>query len=244
MKESEARLAMLISGGGTTMEAIGMACQEGGPLHGLVEPVVVIASRDGIGGITKAGKLGIAVEIVLRRNFPKGKDGVEQYGKALLEVLSRYKPDLVTLNGFLAQVSEEVIVAYEGKIFNQHPGPVPEFGGEGMFGRRVHAAVLIFNRLTQRQPQCTEVIAQNVHPQYDQGTVLKWAPVVINPTDTVDDLQKRALPIEHQVQIDLLKDVALGTTDKTVLRESFVKPGEQVILFLAKEAAKALYPQG
>lgn len=243
MRETEARLAMLISGGGTTMEAIGMACLEGGLLHGLVKPVVVIASRDDIGGIVKAEKLGIPVEMVLRKNFPKGKEGAGLYGKALLEILSRYGPDAVTLNGFLAQVSEEVIVAYEGKIFNQHPGPVPEFGGEGMFGRRVHAAVLIFNRLTQRRPQCTEVIAQSVHPQYDQGTVLKWAPVAITPIDTVDDLQKRALPIEHQVQVDLLKAVALGAIEATP-REVFVKPGEQVILFLAKEAAKALYPQG
>lgn len=243
MRETEARLAMLISGGGTTMEAIGLACQEGGPLHGLVKPVIVVASRDNIEGIAKAEKLETPLEIVLRRNFPKGKEGVKLYGKALLEVLSRYGPDVVTLNGFLAQVSEEVIVAYEGRIFNQHPGPVPEFGGEGMFGRRVHAAVLIFNRLTQRRPQCTQVIAQNVHPQYDQGAVLKWAPVAITPTDTVDDLQKRALPIEHQVQIDLLKDVATGTIE-TVPHEAFVKSGEQVILFLAKEAAKALYPQG
>lgn len=243
MRETEARLAMLISGSGTTMEAIGMACQEGELLHGLVKPVVVVVSRDDIEGIAKAEKLGIPVEIVLRRNFPKGKEGVEQYGKALLEVLSRYGPNVVTLNGFLTQVSEEVIVAYGGRIFNQHPGPVPEFGGEGMFGRRVHAAVLIFNRLTLRQPQCTEVIAQNVHPQYDRGAVLKWAPVAITSTDTVDDLQKRALPIERQVQIDLLKDVALGTIG-TVPRKAFVKRGEQVTLFLAKEAAKALYPQG
>lgn len=243
MRETETRLAMLISGGGTTMEAIGMACREGGPLHGLVKPVVVVASREGVGGIAKAERLGTPVEIVLRRNFPKGKEGGQLYGKALLEVLSRYEPDVVTLNGFLAQVPEGVIAAYEGRIFNQHPGPVPEFGGEGMFGRRVHAAVLIFNRLTQRQPQCTEVIAQNVHPQYDQGLVLKWASVAITPTDTVDDLQKRALPIEHQVQIDLLKDVALGTIE-AVPREVFVKPGEQVTLFLAKEAAKALYPKG
>ena len=211
MRETEARLAMLISGGGTTMEAIGMACQEGGPLRGLVKPVVVVASRDVIEGIAKAEKLGTPVEIVLRKNFPKGKEGVELYGKALLEVLSRYEPDVVTLNGFLAQVSEEVIVAYEGRIFNQHPGPVPEFGGEGMFGRRVHAAVLIFNRLTQRRPQYTEVIAQSVHPQYDRGAVLKWALVAINPTDTVDSLQKRALLAEHQVQIDLLKYIALST---------------------------------
>lgn len=243
MRETEARLAMLISGGGTTMEAIGMACQEGGPLHGLVRPVVVIASREGIEGIAKAEKLGTPVEMVLRKNFPKGKEGVKLYGKALLEVLSRYGPDVITLNGFLAQISEEVIVAYEGRIFNQHPGPVPEFGGDGMYGRRVHAAVLIFNRLTQRQPQSTEVIAQSVHPQYDQGLVLKWASVAITPTDTVDDLQKRALPIEHQVQIDLLKAVALGTIE-AVPREAFVKPGEQVVLFFAKEAAKALYPQG
>lgn len=243
MRESEARLAMLISGSGTTMEATGIACQEGGPLHDLVKPVVVIASRDGIGGIAKAEKLGTPVEVILRKNFPKGQEGGQLYGKALLEILSRYEPDIITLNGFLAQVSAEVIAAYEGRIFNQHPGPVPEFGGEGMFGRRVHAAVLIFNRLTQRQPQSTEVIAQNVHPQYDRGAVLKWAPVAITATDTVDDLQKKTLLIEHQVQIDLLKDVALGTI-KIVPHEAFVKPEEQVILFLAKEVAKALYPQG
>lgn len=242
--DNEIRLAMLISGSGSTMEAIGKACHEEGPLHGLVKPVVVITSRDNNPGIAKAETLGIPVEKVLRNRFPKGREGVTLYGAELLWTLCQYNPDVVTLNGFLVQISPKVIQAY--KMYNQHPGP-RELGGPGMFGRRVHAAAIIYNRLLKRNPSWTEVIAQRVDPQYDQGGVVKSERVTILATDTVESLQTRVLPIEHRVQIKLLKDVALGSVHEVNRPDAFVhplKPWEHVVLYAAQKAGITLYPQG
>lgn len=245
--DHELRLAMLISGGGTTMHAIGTACQEGGPLDGLMKPVVVVTSKEGVDGIAKARGLKIPVEKVLRKDFPRGEEGVEPYGEALLNVLYRYQPDVVTLNGFLAQVSGEVIDAYEGTIFNQHPGNPTYFGGTHMYGRCVHAAAIIFNRWTNRHPQWTDVVAQRVHRQYDRGAVVKSERFEILPTDTAETLQARALPVEHKVQIALLHDVAEGTVREVRTGEPFIhplKPWEHIILYTAKQVAIQLYPQG
>ncbi len=224
------------------MQAIGEACQNG-ELQGRVSLVAVISSRVGIDGIRKAQNLGIPVEMVLRKDFPKGYNGVDAYGKALKSVLAKYNPDVVTLNGFLAQISEEVIYKYEGNIFNQHPGPVSDFGGEGMYGRRVHAAVIIFSRLIGRQAPYTEMIAQRVSLHYDCGAVVKLARVEILPQDTVASLQERSLPVEHQVQIELLGDVAAGVV-KEVNGIPYVHPMDYVILDEAKKIAKLLYPNG
>jgi len=225
------------------MHAIGEACQNG-ELQGKVSLVAVISSREGVSGIRKAQKLGIPVEMVLRKDFPKGYNGVDAYGEALKSVLAKYSPDVVTLNGFLAKVSEEVICEHEGNIFNQHPGPVPDFGGEGMYGRRVHAAVIIFSRLTERIIPYTEMIAQRVSPAYDHGAVVKCAKVEILPQDTVDSLQERSLPIEHQLQIQLLHNVADGVVKEVVSRVPYVCSMDYAILNQAKRIAKLLYPNG
>lgn len=245
--ESPLRLAMLISGGGSTMHAIGTACEEGGLLHGFIKPVVVVTSKEDVDGIAKAKRLKIPVETVLRKDFPKGEEGVRPYGEALLNVLYRYQPEVVTLNGFLAQVSPMVIDTYEGNIFNQHPGNPRYFGGKHMYGRCVHAAAILFNRWTNRRPQWTDVVAQRVHRRYDRGAVVKSERVKILPTDTAETLQARALPVEHKVQIALLHGVAHGTVQEVDAREPFIhplKPWEHIILYRAKQAAIQLYPQG
>ncbi len=243
MIENEVRLAMFISGGGTTMEAIGKACKFG-ELKGLVKPVLVVSSSPNAGGIKKAEELHIPVEIVERSRFPKGSSGQKEFGKEILRILSKYSPDVITQNGWLPLTPENVIYKFRENIFNQHPGPVPDFGGQGMYGRRVHAAVIIFNRLVQRQEPYTLMIAQRVHPNFDEGEMVKCEKVTILPEDTVEDLQGRSLPIEHVVQISLLRDIATGVLIKGIEDKQYVRPEEREILFLAKEAGKALYPHG
>lgn len=225
------------------MEAMVQACLPGEELAGLVEPVGVIASRPEAGGIGKAVRLGIRVAVIPRSEYPQGDAGTDPYGEALLEKLRKFAPDIVTLNGFLVKVSSVVITAYEQHIFNQHPGPVPELGGEGMYGRRVHAAVLIFSRLTRRTDPHTVVVAQRVDPQYDRGPVVGSAGVTIKRSDTVESLAARALPEEHAVQIRLLRDAANGVISEKSVRP-LAGPGEQVILYLSREAGKVLYPYG
>ncbi|MEX2028108.1 MAG: formyltransferase family protein [Candidatus Curtissbacteria bacterium] len=237
------RLASLISGGGTTMEAIGKACKSG---EIPFELACVISSNSDAGGIQKAKKIGLSPKDILVIN-PKdfreeGKINHEKFGEAILSELKARKVDVVLQNGWYPRTPDSVTDAYRGMIFNQHPGPLPEFGGRGMFMGPVHAAVLEFRKLT-RGELWTEVVAQRVERDMDAGAVVKSARVEILPGDTPEILQQRALPFEHRVQIELLKDIANGSVHE-VTRPSMVLPGEEEILEKAKRKAIAMYPEG
>lgn len=239
------RLASLISGGGTTMQEIAIACQSG---EIPMDVACIIASSPTAPGIERARKIGIPEQdiVVVNPNDFRGADkkvDQEGFGLTIVKALKARGVTVVTQNGWLPLTPERVIDEYPETIFNQHPGPVPEFGGQGMYGRRVHAARLLFTRLTKRDAW-TESIGQLVHKDYDQGAVIKCSRVDILPSDTVDDLQQRVLPVEHRVQIDLLKDVAAGTVTIVPGRDSLVQPGEEQILFQAKKMARILYPHG
>lgn len=239
------RLATLISGGGTTMQEIIKACQSGEiPMN----IACVISSTPTAGGIEKARKLGVSdhdIVVVDPDDFcgEDGKVDQEGFGLQILRQLRERGTTVVTQNGWMPLTPRIVIEEYPETMFNQHLGSTPEFGGKGMYGRRVHAARLLFTRLTGRN-SWTEAIAQRMHGEYDQGSVVKATRVDILPGDTVDDLQQRVLPIEHKVQIDLLKDVANGNIRELTGREKLVRPGEEQTLFLAKRIARLMYPHG
>jgi len=238
------RLVSLISGGGTTMEQIIKACQSG---EIPMDVAGVISSNPTAGGIEKARRLGIPEKniVVVDQNKFRGADrkvDLEGFGLAILKELRERGATVVTQNGWLPLTPEHVIDEYSETIFNQHPGPVPEFGGRGMYGRRVHAARMLFVRQTKRD-FWTEAIAQRVDKKYDQGAVVKSTRVEILKDDTVDDLQQRVLPVEHRTQIDLLKDVASGNI-REIPSEKLVRPGEEKTLYVAKRMARLLYPHG
>ncbi|MBI5793818.1 hypothetical protein HZA87_01885, partial [Candidatus Uhrbacteria bacterium] len=110
------------------------------------------------------------------------------------------------------------------------------------YGRRVHAAVLRFRQLTNRD-FWTTVIAQRVHEKFDEGRVVKAKRVPILPSDTVEDLQMRALPEEHSVQIAMLQDVMTGRL-RELEPEFLVRPEERHLLEQAKREAIEWYPKG
>ncbi|MEI8067525.1 MAG: formyltransferase family protein [Candidatus Shapirobacteria bacterium] len=243
MKE---KLAIFISGGGTTMAEIIKACQSQEVPN--TEIACIISSKADAGGIEKARKLYIPdkdIIVVDPKNFrnDQGKTDQDAFGNAILKELKQREVSIVTQNGWLPMTPENVIDFFPNSIFNQHPGPVPEFGGKGMYGLRVHAAVLYFNKETNQKNPWTEVIGQRVDKEYDKGIVIKSARVEILPNDTADDLQQRALPIEHRVQIEMLKDYATGNV-KEVKRGIIILPGQEKILERVKLEAISLYPQG
>lgn len=238
------RLATLISGGGTTMQEIIRACQSG---QVPMDISCVISSNPLAGGIEKAKKLGIPEKDIIVIDLNNFRDGnktldQEEFGKAILKELKLRGTTVVTQNGWLPLTPEQIIDAFPETIFNQHPGPVPEFGGKGMYGKRVHAARLLFVRETKRD-YWTEAIVQRVRKDFDKGMIIKSARVDILPDDTVDDLQQRVLPVEHRVQIELLQDVAKGNI-KEQARTTLVRSGEERILVEAKKTGILLYPHG
>ncbi|MDP2586037.1 MAG: formyltransferase family protein [Candidatus Levybacteria bacterium] len=241
MKE---RLATLISGGGTTMQEIIRASQSGGLP---IDIACVISSSPLAGGIEKARRLGIPEKDILvidPNDFLDANKKVDQegFGSKLLKEMRQRGVTIITQNGWLPFTPERVIAEYKDTIFNQHPGPLPDFGGKGMYGRRVHAARLLFVRGTKRD-YWTEAIAQRVRKDFDKGMIVRSARVDILPEDTVDNLQQRVLSVEHQVQIDLLKDVVRGNIREQV-GATLIRSGEEKILFEAKKAGILLYPHG
>ncbi len=242
MKE---RLAPLISGGGTTMAEIIKAVQKGTIPD--MEIACVIASTKQAGGIQKALDLGIYEQkiVVVDPDDFRGSDlKVDRaaFGVKILEALRKHRASIVTQNGWMPRTPVNVIHAYRDRIFNQHPGPPAEFGGKGMYGRRVHAAVLRFRQLTNRD-FWTTVIGQKVHENFDEGKVVKAKRVPILPSDTVEDLQMRALPEEHWVQIAMLQDVMAGRL-RELEPEFLVRPEERHLLEQAKREAIEWYPKG
>lgn len=239
------RLATLISGGGTTMREIIKACQSG---EVPMDIACVISSDPSAGGIAKAKKLGIPEKdiIIVSPELFRGEDRkIDEYsfGMIILKELRSRGTTVVTQNGWMPHTPVQVIEEYKETIFNQHPGPVPEFGGKGMYGRRVHAARLLFVQRTERD-YWTEAVVQRVDKKFDQGKVVASSAVLILPEDTVDDLQKRVLPVEHRVQIELLKDVARGNVNEQRSRKTLILPGEEKILLEAKRVGRLLYPKG
>lgn len=242
MKEN---LATFISGGGTTMEQIVKACQSGEiPMN----VACVISSSADAGGIKKARDLGIPeknIVIINPNNFcnENGKVDQERFGIRIIKELRERRVTVVTQNGWMPLTPEIVINEYPETMFNQHPGPVPEFGGKGMFGKRVHAARLFFVRETGRD-FWTEAIAQRVDKNFDKGQVVHSARINILPEDTVESLQQRVLCEEHRVQIELLKKVARGDVGEIKRETILVEPGDEKILKQSKKQAKLLYPDG
>ncbi len=239
------RLAILMSGGGTTMESIVRACDIDGPLFGKILPVVVISDR-ACGGLAKAKKLGVPTAMVTR---PISSDG-----KELLEIFDTFYPDVVSQNGWLSKTPLTVIRKFERNIYNQHPAPLdPEnkgsdgkslnFGGKGIFGKAAHASVLEFQRLSGRVFP-TEASIHRVTEQFDEGEVVARRVVNIILGDTVESLSRRMLPIEHDLQIEFLKNVYDGRVKALVRKNPLIRTSEEQLLEKAKKIATTLYPHG
>jgi phosphoribosylglycinamide formyltransferase-1 len=126
-------------------------------------------------------------------------------GAAMLEALAEARTDVLVLGGYMKKLDPRVVTAYEGRAVNIHPGPLPDFGGRGMFGQHVHAAVLEAGR-TESGPTVHRVTAE-----YDEGATLGFRPVPVEPGDTPETLGARVLAAEHDLYW-------------RVLDEAFVRP--------------------
>jgi phosphoribosylglycinamide formyltransferase 1 len=238
------RLLMLASGGGTTAEHVWNA-YTAGSLD--VEPVGLIVNKTDTPvreRLLKAGMPEDRITSVNPRWFPSRK----AFGEALLAQCEEWDIDIIGQYGWLVKTPKNVITAFDGgkRMINQHPGPVPYFGGTGMYGIRVHASVLYFSRIIEklgkREVKYTCVISQRVSPEYDQGALLNYRCVPIRASDTPARLQKRALPIEWEVQIETLQRFADGLTAVLYYAAPFVYEDEIEPLYAARRQAKQNYP--
>jgi phosphoribosylglycinamide formyltransferase-1 len=172
------RIAVAISGRGSNLEALHRALE-----GSAAQIVVVMSDRPDAAGLERAGQWRISREVL-----PNPTDAA-----VWLALLRRYAVDLVELAGYVKLVPANVIAAYRGRIINVHPALLPAFGGQGMYGRRVHEAVLASG------VRETGATVHLVDEAYDHGATLAQARVPVLPGDTPELLARRVLELEHRL---------------------------------------------
>ena len=172
-----ARIAVLVSGGGTNLQAL-IDAQRSGALHSGVLSLV-IADKAGVRAITRAHEADIACAVIPRR-----EDGFEE---KVLNTLERYQIDMVVLAGFLGILSADFIARFPGPILNIHPSLIPAFCGKGFYGLRVHQAALDYG------VKVTGATVHFVNEVPDGGKILLQKAVEIQPGDTAEVLQRRVM---------------------------------------------------
>lgn len=175
------RAAVLVSGGGTNLQAI-IDAKQAGKIPS-AELALVVASNASAYALTRAENAGIA-HTVLRKE--KG-EAPENYGERLLTLLRENAIDVVVLAGFLTILPENVIRAYDHRILNIHPSLIPSFCGDGFYGLHVHEAAL------KRGVKVTGATVHFVNEITDGGDIIAQKAVEVLPGDTPETLQRRVM---------------------------------------------------
>ena len=189
------RLAVLISGGGTTLDNL-LAKISAGQLD--AEVALVVASEEACGGIAKAEKAGIPCEVVARHRFRS----VAEFSQSIFDRCRRANVDLVTLAGFLSLI--EIPDEFSYRVMNIHPALIPSFCGRGFYGEKVHEAVLDRG---VRISGCTVHFADN---EYDHGPINVQRSVPVLESDTPKSLAARVFEAECEAYPEAIRLFAAG----------------------------------
>ena len=177
---SKTRIAVLVSGGGTNLEALLQAQESGKIPHG--EIVVVLSSTAGAYALERAKNHGVPGFAVPRKELSQA-----DFEAGLLEKLREYQADLILLAGFLSILSEDFVKQWPERIVNVHPALIPSFCGKGYYGLKVHEAAL------ERGVKVTGATVHLVNVIPDGGRILLQKAVEILPGDTPEILQRRVM---------------------------------------------------
>lgn len=176
------RVAVLASGSGTNLQALLDRFDLGDDPAATV--VRVIGSKAGIGALERARRAGTEAVVV---------DDPGPDGGRLAEALDAAEPGLVVLAGYLRKVAGPIVRSYRGRMINIHPALLPSFGGKGMYGLRVHEAVV------ESGARVTGVTVHFVDEEYDRGPIVAQWPVPVLEGDDAERLADRVLEIEHRL---------------------------------------------
>ncbi len=192
---SALRIAVLISGGGTTLRNL-LAKIDTGELD--VEVVGVVSSSAGADGLSIAAEADIPTDVVEAKSYK----GVEPYSDALFDACRRFDPQLVVMGGFLKLVA--IPNDFRGRVMNIHPALIPAFCGKGYYGRRVHQAVLDYGA---KVSGCT---VHFVDDHYDHGPIILQRVVQVANDDTADSLAARIFAAECEAYPEAIRLYAAG----------------------------------
>jgi len=191
------RIGFLASHGGSNVQAIIDACRAG-ELD--AEPCVVICNNSDAQVLERARRAGIATRHLSSHTHPSPED----LDAAVLETLLAHRVNLIVLAGYMRKLGTRTLARYRGRVLNVHPALLPKFGGAGMYGKRVHEAVIASG---DRE---TGVTIHLVTEEYDQGAIIAQRRVPVMPDDTVDQLAARVLEAEHALYPETLAKIASG----------------------------------
>lgn len=183
------RFAVFASGRGSNLESL-FESLAGHPEAGIV---LVASDREEAEALERAEKREVPTAVVDPDDAP-----------AILDLLAAHEVDWIVLAGYLRRVPPPVVAGYRGRILNVHPALLPKFGGEGMYGVRVHRAVLEAGE---------EVSGASVHvvdEEYDHGPVVAQRIVPVEPGDTPESLAARVLEVEHRLLPAVVRAAAEG----------------------------------
>ena len=175
------QIAVLVSGGGTNLQAL-IDAEKRGEL-GAGKITLVIASKPGVYALERAAGAGIEGRVLARKDY----DSIAAYSKALADEMTAAGIDLVVLAGFLTIIDEQVYEAFPNKILNVHPALIPSFCGKGFYGLHVHEAALA---------KGVKVSGATVHivtPECDAGPIVLQKAVEVKQDDTPEILQRRIM---------------------------------------------------
>ena len=175
------KIGVLVSGGGTNLQALLDAQKRGEIPDGEIS--LVIASRKKAYALERARMAGVPALALPRRDYNSPAD----YDAALLTALQQAGVELVVLAGFLCVLGEKMLRGYEGRIVNVHPSLIPAFCGDGFYGLHVHEAAL------RRGVKVTGATVHLVNEVTDGGPILLQKAVEVLPDDTPESLQKRVM---------------------------------------------------
>ncbi len=205
---SKKNIAVLVSGGGTNLQAL-IDTQNTTGLGG-GEITLVVASKPGVYALERAQKHGIPSVVLARRDYPD----IAAYSAALVETLQAAHIDLVVLAGFLTIIDEQVFEAFPYRIINVHPALIPSFCGKGYYGLHVHEAAL------QKGVKVSGATAHFVIPECDAGPIILQHAVCVREDDTPESLQRRIME-EAEWHI-LPESVRLFCEDRLTVRDNKV----------------------
>jgi len=183
-------IAIFASGRGTNALEIIRRFNEN---RGGAKVVLLVANRHGIEALARAEAHGVGTEVI------PGKVLKSDPGR-LRDILHRYEIDFIALAGFLAMVPAEVTREFSGRMVNIHPSLLPEYGGKGMYGDRVHGAVLADGRTE------TGITIHHVNDIYDDGEIIFQAKTKIARDETLDSLKAKIQQLEHRHYPEVIEE--------------------------------------
>lgn len=191
-------IAVFASGRGSNLEALHRSLAARAVAARIV---AVISNNSGSGALSFARANGIPALHLSRQRF----DDDTSFSAAVLDALHRHGAELVVLAGYMKKLDAPVVAAYRGRIINIHPALLPKYGGEGMYGMRVHEAVIAAG------DRISGATVHLVDEEYDRGRILLQDIVTLAPGETPESLAAKVLNVEHRILPEVVTMFAEGS---------------------------------